>query len=118
MSPKMTKGEISSNSGILDSPTCWQISAPIQTGNSGGPTFDLNGNVVGVVVSRLNYIKEGKGKVNLTQNVNYAVKSAYLVPMLKELNIPIKAARGANPLKSFESVVEDVEKSVVMILVY
>ena len=118
MSPKMTKGEISSNYGILDSPTCWQISTPVQSGNSGGPLFDSNGNVIGVVVARLKSIKDRQGNLNINQNVNYALKNAYLDPLIKDLNISTQPARGSNPLKSFESVVEDVEKSVVMILVY
>ena len=116
--PKMTKGDISSNTGFLDAPTCWQISIPVQTGNSGGPLFDEGGNVIGVIVSRLNFSKDGNGNSVPTQNVNYAVKSAYLLPMLNELNVKLPSTKNRWFFKGFESVVQDVEKSVVMILVY
>ena len=52
--------------------TQYQITVPIQSGNSGGPLFDTNGNIVGVVVSQLN--KE----LYDSENVNYAVKSNIL----------------------------------------
>ena len=42
---------------IRDNPTQMQLSAPIQRGNSGGPVFDQAGNVIGVVVSKLDALK-------------------------------------------------------------
>ena len=65
-SPKVTRGEISSMNGAGDDPRKWQISVPVQPGNSGGPLLDENGNVIGVVVSTL--LRE------TVQNVNYATK--------------------------------------------
>lgn len=116
--PKMTKGDISSLTGLQDAPTCWQISVPIQTGNSGGPLIDEDGNVIGVIVSRLNSGQDASGNSVPTQNVNYAVKSAYLLPMLSGLDVKILSNKKKWFLKTFESVVEDAERSVVMILVY
>ncbi|EAZ94692.1 peptidase S1 and S6, chymotrypsin/Hap [Flavobacteria bacterium BAL38] len=49
--------------------TSYQMTVPVQPGNSGGPLFDTNGNIVGVVVAQLN--KELYG----SENVNYAIKS-------------------------------------------
>jgi len=61
---KLTTGVISSNSGFLGDTTLFQISAPIQPGNSGGPLFDSNGNLIGVVTA----------KHKNADNVGYAVK--------------------------------------------
>jgi S1-C subfamily serine protease len=44
------------------------MTVPVQHGNSGGPIFDKNGNIIGVVVAKLNKEYEG-------ENVNYAIKS-------------------------------------------
>ena len=50
-----------------------QISAPVQSGNSGGPVLDMAGNVVGVVVSKLNVLKVARATGDFPQNVNFAV---------------------------------------------
>jgi uncharacterized protein len=117
-SPKFTKGEISSLNGMQDEPTQWQISVPVQSGNSGSPLFDEAGNVVGVVVSKLNALETAKTTGDLAQNVNYAVKNAYLIPMLEKFQDKLPAPRKRGMFKSFESVVEDSKKSVVLILAY
>ena len=44
---KLTTGIISSRTGFQGDVSLYQISAPIQPGNSGGPLFDNNGNLIG-----------------------------------------------------------------------
>jgi S1-C subfamily serine protease len=63
---KISNGIINSLSGISDDSRYYQISVPIQPGNSGGPLFDMKGNVIGITTSGL-----GGSEV---QNVNYAIK--------------------------------------------
>lgn len=69
---KFTDGKISSKTGIEGDITVYQISVPIQPGNSGGPLFDSKGNLVGITSSALN-----KEYFN-SENVNYAIKTTYL----------------------------------------
>ncbi len=52
--PKLSKGDISSLAGIQDDVKQFQISVPVQPGNSGGALVDERGNVVGVVTAQLN----------------------------------------------------------------
>jgi len=63
---KITDGIISSKNGMLDNPKTFQISTPVQSGNSGGPIFVQDGRLAGVVVAKL---KDG-------ENVNFGIKSA------------------------------------------
>ena len=115
-SPKFTKGEISSLSGFQDDPRHWQISVPVQPGNSGGPIFDEAGNIVGVVLAKLDALKVAKVTGDLSQNVNYGIKGIYALPLIEGYSLseplPVKS-----PVK-LEEVVEKVQSAVVLILVY
>jgi len=117
-SPKLTRGEISSLNGLGDDPRSWQISAPVQPGNSGGPLLDEYGNLIGVIVSKLG-MKAAKEIGDIPQNVNYAVKSAYASALLDSYlgdNAPEPKKAGSK--KSFEEMVSEAQKAVVLILVY
>lgn len=69
---KYTDGKINSKSGIQGDLSVYQMSIPIQPGNSGSPVFDKSGYVVGIASSGLN-----REAFN-SENVNYAIKSNYL----------------------------------------
>lgn len=65
---KLTNGIISSRTGFQGDASLYQMSAPIQPGNSGGPLFDSKGNVIGIVCAH--HIG--------AENVGYAIKTSYL----------------------------------------
>jgi hypothetical protein len=69
----MTSGNLSSLSGMGGDTRLVQITAPVQPGNSGGPMLDSSGNVMGVVVSKLDAIKAAKLTGDIPQNVNFAI---------------------------------------------
>ena len=48
---KVTGGMVSSMRGLGDDSSQFQMDAAVQPGSSGGPIYDGNGNIVGVVVS-------------------------------------------------------------------
>jgi len=79
---KLTNGVISSRTGFNGSVSEYQMSAPVQPGNSGGPLFDKNGNIIGVVCA----------KHTGAENAGYAVKASYirnLVELLPQnINFP------------------------------
>ena len=78
---KVTDGIISSKSGIGDDIRYYQISVPLQPGNSGGPLFNKDGNVIGITTARLNSQAAG----TKIENVNYAIKSSYLINLYNML---------------------------------
>lgn len=75
---KFTDGKISSKSGFQGDITTYQISVPIQPGNSGGPLFDEKGNLVGITSSGINK--------QLADNANYAIKTSYLKLLIDSTN--------------------------------
>ena len=48
----------------------------MQPGNSGGPLVDMAGNIVGVVVSKLDAMHLAERTGDIPQNVNFAVQGA------------------------------------------
>ena len=80
---KATFGRINALSGIKDDVRFFQVDVPIQPGNSGGPLINDKGEVLGIVTMTLDAIVSLIAKGSLPQNVNYAVKSDYLVPLLR-----------------------------------
>ena len=70
----ITSGNVSALAGLANNVTHFQITAPVQPGSSGGPLLDTAGNVVGVVVSKLNAIEIARHTGSLPQNVNFAIK--------------------------------------------
>lgn len=71
----VTRGAVSSLSGMGGDITRMQITAPVQPGNSGGPVVNRDGRVVGVVVSKidLEYALQAYGSV--PENINFAIRS-------------------------------------------
>jgi S1-C subfamily serine protease len=62
VSPKLANGEIASLAGAGDDPRYFQISVPVQSGNSGGALVDELGNVIGIVSAKLNASAAAGGK--------------------------------------------------------
>jgi S1-C subfamily serine protease len=80
-SPKFSEGAIAGKSGLQDDPRWFQISAAIQPGSSGSPLFDDEGNIIGVVVASLDAAKAYQLTGAIPQNVNWAIKSDYLLSL-------------------------------------
>jgi S1-C subfamily serine protease len=120
MEPKLTRGEISGLNGLQDDPRTFQISVPVQPGNSGGALVDEYGNVVGIVSARLSDAAAVKTSGMLPQNVNYAVKSPCARPVLESVpELPDKLSP-PHPARSrrFEDVVREAQNAVALVLVY
>ena len=73
---KLTNGIISANSGFQGDITKYQISVPVQPGNSGGPLINAQGSLIGII----------NAKHLETENVSYAVKSIYLQSLIASLS--------------------------------
>jgi S1-C subfamily serine protease len=96
----VTTGIVSSLSGFRNHTGRLQISAAIQPGNSGGPLFDLSGQVAGVVVAKLNAIRMIKETGQLTENINFAIKTGALRDFLDNSVVPYQTAEMKAELKT------------------
>ena len=99
-SGNFTVGNVSAITGLGDDTRYLQISAPVQPGNSGGPVLDQSGNVVGIVVSKLDAIMVAAKINDVAQNVNFAIKATVLTNFLDSSGISYKTADAGQSLPS------------------
>lgn len=71
----VTRGAVSSMTGLAGDPATMQITAPVQPGNSGGPLIGPDGSVVGVVVAKLDALSVADSLGDIPQNVNFAIRA-------------------------------------------
>lgn len=81
-SGNFTTGSISGLAGLAGDSGLYQISAPIQSGNSGGAVLNTSGHVVGVVKSKINASKTFDATGDTPQNVNFAIKGSVVANFL------------------------------------
>ncbi|MGY5850126.1 trypsin-like peptidase domain-containing protein [Salegentibacter sp. F14] len=74
---KFTDGKISSKTGFQGDIATYQMTTPIQPGNSGGPLFDYDGKLIGINSAII--------RPDLADNVSYAIKSSYLKNLIDVL---------------------------------
>lgn len=99
----VTRGSVSGLKGLAGDSILMQISAPVQSGNSGGPAVDQAGRVVGVVVSKLDARKVAEVIGDIPQNVNFAVRGEIAKLFLFQNGIEARIAETDTPtLKSEE----------------
>ena len=107
---KITDGIISSKSGFDGDITTYQITAPIQGGNSGGPLFDDKGNFLGINSSGLSK--------NIADNVGYTIKSSYVFNLIdalpKTIDLPSNTKLQSLPLTEQ---IKEISKYVVLVKV-
>ncbi len=87
---KVTGGMVSANRGLGDDTGQFQMDAAVQPGNSGGPIYDENGNIVGVVVAQLNKMKFAKESGSMPENVNFGIKASTVRQFLSSSGLPTK----------------------------
>lgn len=112
---KATFGYINANSGIQGDTRYFQIDSPIQPGNSGSPMVNDQGVVIGIASASLNQSAAISATGTLAQNVNYAVKIAYALPMLINHGVNYIETAKQKPLEKTE-LIESISNSVVLVV--
>jgi S1-C subfamily serine protease len=118
-SPKLATEKIAALASAADDARYFQISVPVQPGNSGRALVDERGNVIGIVSAKLDASAALAASGALPENVNYAVKSSFLLSFLE--SVPDVSAKLKTPItvdRKFEDVVKSAQDSAVLVLVY
>ncbi len=107
------KGYISAQTGFNGDTAAYQVSIPVNPGNSGAPLMDSKGNVVCIIT----------GKQTTSDGIAFAVKSAHLKRLLEEMpkdKLPKKEWNHRNNLEGMSRVdqIKKLEEFVYMVKVY
>jgi serine protease Do len=109
------EGALSSQSGYGNDTSMYQVSIPVNPGNSGGPLLDEQGNVIGVI----------RGKVTGAEGTGFAIKSNEIINFINAAEtdssrIEISAPGRKNILKSINRTeqVKKINPYVFNVLVY
>lgn len=106
---KITDGIISSRTGYEGDAVTYQISAPIQPGNSGGALFDKKGHLIGIT----------NAGIPSADNVGYAIKSSYLINLIDSAPIDIPLPKGVDTTnKELSSVIKVYTPYIAFIKIY
>ncbi len=119
INPKLTKGEISALTGIQDDVRAYQVSLPVQPGNSGGVLADEHANVLGIVVQKLNTLGVALVTGDVPQNVNYALKVSYANSLIDSVpGLSESLPQPSGEALSFEKAVQKVQAASALVLSY
>ena len=81
--------------------------------------MDERGNVVGIVSAKLDAATALASSGALPENVNYAVKSSFLLSFLESVpDVAKKLKEPSTADRKFEDVVKDAQAATVLVLVY
>lgn len=114
-SPSLTNGVVSKGTGMGDDRHTFQLTAKVNKGNSGGPVFDLNGNVVGITVGKLDSQKINQEQGFVPEDINFAIHVDRLPPMAK---VSLKAEGLSDKPVSPETLYQMMLGRVVMVATY
>ena len=99
-SVKVTKGIVSSLTGIGNNFSNIQIDAALQPGNSGGPILDDKGNVLGVAVAKLDLKKILEDYGTIPENTNFGVKTSVVRSITDSVNVSLPKPNRSDISKS------------------
>ncbi len=71
--PSISQGIVSKDSGMYDDPGFFQITAKLNSGNSGGPIFSKEGNILGIAVMKLDKSLMLQESGMIPEDVNFGI---------------------------------------------
>lgn len=84
--PQASAGNVSALCSLGNDSSVFQFTAPIASGNSGGPILDMTGRLIGLVSSSLDLDRIRRSGAS-AENVNFGVKAAMILSFLDAFGI-------------------------------
>ena len=95
------EGSLSSLSGYHSDTTMYQISIPVNPGNSGGPLLDEQGSVIGLV----------RGKITSAEATGFAIKSIEIMNTINAFNKSLKNSENTFTLNLKKNTLKNIKRN-------
>lgn len=116
ITPSISNGVVAKSTGFNEDPRLFQLTAKINKGNSGGPVFDLYGNLVGITQGKLDTQSIQRSDGFLPEDVNFAIP-VHRLSALSDLKITSETSSSAMPIQRPEEIYREMAGKVVMVAV-
>jgi hypothetical protein len=100
--PNVAFGYVSAVGGLRGDASRFQISAPIHKGNSGGPILGQDGQVIGIVTSKLDALAVQRSTGDLPQNISFGVRGEVAQAFLQANAARFASGAGGRKLENTE----------------
>ncbi len=113
--PSLTNGIVSKITGLKDDVSSFQMTAKVNKGNSGGPVFDMQGNIVGITFGKLDSKRINQEQGFIPEDINFAI---HVDRLPAAANVRIGGQRTAPADQSIEALYQQMLGKVVMVVTY
>jgi serine protease Do len=113
--PSLTNGIVSKITGLKDDVTTFQMTAKVNKGNSGGPVFDMQGNIVGITFAKLDSKRINQEQGFIPEDINFAI---HVDRLPAAANTRINANRPVSGDLGIEALYQQMLGKVVMVVTY
>lgn len=110
----VTRGSVSALKGLENDATELQITAPVQPGNSGGPIVDRYGQIIGVVVAKINGLYVVNATGDIPQNINFGIRGS-IARIFAEANGIVFSQTNESEVLAPEDIAERLQKATVLV---
>src|SRR5262249_54190588 len=113
--PSFTMGNVTSVVGLDNNTSAFQMSAPVQPGNSGGPLLDMNARGIGMaqgILGTLRNAEEFRGAI--PQNVNFGITATTIICFLQAHSVDYRINNERTKFEP-EQIAEEAKKFTVKI---
>ena len=115
--PSLTNGVVAKSAGMNEDPAMFQLTAKINRGNSGGPVFNMRGELVGLTMGKLDTDSMRVSEGFTQEDINFAIQADRIRAALEPNSNDVLPLTQGGAVLAPEQIYQDMLGKVVMVAV-
>lgn len=115
--PSLTNGVVAKSAGMNEDPAMFQLTAKINRGNSGGPVFNMRGELVGLTMGKLDTDSMRVSEGFTPEDINFAIQADRIRAALEPNSNDVLPLTQGGAVLAPEQIYQDMLGKVVMVAV-